>query len=105
MIGTSADGKQIRKSKTCKTLKEAMKHRDDFLKLKSKNNAVAPSSSTLEDWVKKFLDDRKNDITACSYDSYKYAGKSLETSANTRFKRYHANTFKTTSKNCPKFKN
>ena len=77
MIGTSADGKQIRKSKTCKTLKEAMKHRDDFLKLKSKNNAVAPSSSTLEDWVKKFLDDRKNDIAACSYDSYKYAGNRI----------------------------
>ena len=48
MIGTSADGKQVKKSKTCQTLKEATKFRDDCLKLKSKNAVVACSVSTIE---------------------------------------------------------
>ena len=33
MIGTSSDGKQVKKSKTCKNLKEATKFRDDCLKM------------------------------------------------------------------------
>ena len=77
MIGTSSDGKQVKKSKTCKNLKEATKFRDDCLKLKAKNAVVVRSAATLEEWINKYLDHVKENLTACSNDSYRYAANRI----------------------------
>ncbi len=76
MIGTH-NGKQVKKSKTCQTLKEATKFRDDCLKLKAKNAIVVRSVSTIEELINKYLETKKGDITESSYDSYHSAARRI----------------------------
>lgn len=71
MIGKDEAGRIVRKSKVCETQKEALRYRDEFLKLKHRKQIVKSNGKTVKQLLEEWLKHKELTVKPLTLDTYR----------------------------------